>query len=106
VCSSLDGAWFRPVLIFSVANMPSTKINATTMLNTARRLALSHGTAKRFRITMIPAPARKPFHTQASSRNGNLTTLPLINSFGSILPSHVHVSGRHAIAVKRVAREE
>ena len=65
VCSSLAGACFPLVLIFRAANMPNTRINAATMLNTTRRLALSHGTAMRFRIGTALGPREVAFSQEA-----------------------------------------
>jgi hypothetical protein len=49
VCNSFAGACFPLVLVLSAAKMPHTRINAATMLNTARRPALRNGMARGFR---------------------------------------------------------
>ena len=54
VCGSFAGACFPLVLVLRAAKMPNTRIKAATMLNTTRRPALSHGTAKGFRIGIAP----------------------------------------------------
>ena len=66
VCSSFAGVGFPLVLVLRAAKMPNTRINAATMLNTTRRPAVSHDTAKGFRIGIAPSRQdRSPF-------NGNI----------------------------------
>ena len=55
VCGSFAGACFPLVLVLRAAKMPNTRIKAATMLNTTRRPALSHGTAKGFALVSRPA---------------------------------------------------
>ena len=82
VCGSFTGACFPLVLILRAAKMPNTRIKAATMLNTTRRPALSHGTAKGFALVSRPAPRVVTLTTATSFGSGYFTMLPLNKFLG------------------------
>jgi hypothetical protein len=84
VSSSSVGAWFAPLLAFSSANTPNTRIPAITMLSTVERPERTRRAETMFRISEYPIPR----NACGVPQKGNFTCSRLTDYFviGALSP--------------------